>query len=191
VSDNSVYSQWGPVAGHRFRIGASYAPDLDDSGALVQTVELDARKYVPLTRRSSLAFRLVAYDSDGNSPNGIGIGGIDTVRGFRTNSLIGFRAGYANIEYRFPLVDQLAFAGIGFQGIRGVLFVDIGTAYFPGITDFDFIDDDDRLDSGVAAYGWGFDITLFGFPVHWDFAKRTDLKDSETFDTNFWIGFRF
>lgn len=196
VSDSTVYNGWGPAAGHRVRIAASYAYDRDpvletDGNTLSRSVMLDARKYVPLTRRSTFAMRLFAYDADGNAPDPVFIGGLDTIRGYNTRSIAGFRAAYANFELRFPLVDQLAFPGIGLQGIRGVIFIDVGTAYFPGITDFDFIDDDNRLDDGFAAYGWGFDVTLLGLPLHWDFARRTDFKDQESFDTSFWIGFRF
>jgi Tol biopolymer transport system component len=195
VSDTTVYNNWGPAAGHRVRLSASYAwdPDpLDSEGSsLAETITLDARKYIPLTQRSAIAMRLFAFDSDGNAPDPVFIGGLDTIRGYNTRSIAGFRAVYANFELRFPLIDQLAIPGIGFRGIRGVIFVDVGTAYFPGVTDFDFIDDDNRLDDGFAAFGWGFDMNLLGLPAHWDFAKRTDFKDHESFDTSFWIGFRF
>lgn len=195
VSDTTVFNNWGPAAGHRVRIGASYSYNLDplegESSELAQTVTIDARKYIPLTRRSAFAMRFFAFDSDGEAPDPVFIGGLDTLRGYNTRSIPGFRAAYANFELRFPLIDQLAVPGIGFQGIRGVLFIDVGTAYFPGVTDFDFIDDDNRLEDGYAAFGWGFDINLLGLPAHWDFAKRTDFKDHESFDTSFWIGFRF
>lgn len=192
VSDNTVYNQWGPATGHRVRLDASYAPDLDDSGTLINTYQLDARQYLPLTRRSSFAFRLFGYDSKGNTPNSIFIGGLDTIRGFDTRSLGGTRAFFANAELRFPLIDRLAFPGFGFQGIRGVIFFDVGSAWFPD-QGFDFLDDDDRLKDAFAVYGWGISMRLFGLPVQWDFSMRTDLKDDldDGFETNFWIGTRF
>ncbi|MCG8462385.1 MAG: BamA/TamA family outer membrane protein [Holophagales bacterium] len=193
VSDNTVYNQWGPATGHRLRVSGSYAPDLDDSGTLISTLQLDARQYVPLTRRSNLAFRLYGYDSDGNTPNVIFIGGLDTIRGFDTRSIGGTRAFFANAEVRFPLIDRLAFPGFAFDGIRGVIFFDVGSAWFPEDGDWDFLDDDDRLDDAFAVYGWGFSMRLFGLPVQWDFSMRTDLKDDldDSFETNFWIGTRF
>ncbi len=192
VSDNTVFNQWGPATGHRVRMDASYAPDLDDSGTLINTYSLDARKYLPMTRRSSLAFRLFGYDSSGNTPNSIFIGGLDTIRGFDTRSIGGTRAFFANAEVRFPLIDRLAFPGIAFDGIRGVIFFDVGSAWFPD-EGFDFLDDDDRLKDAFAVYGWGFSMRLFGLPVQWDFSMRTDLKDDldDGFETNFWIGTRF
>ena len=192
VSDNTVFNQWGPATGHRVRMDASYAPDLDDSGTLINTYSLDARKYIPMTRRSNLAFRLFGYDSSGNTPNSIFIGGLDTIRGFDTRSIGGTRAFFANAEMRFPLIDRLAFPGIAFDGIRGVIFFDVGSAWFPD-EGFEFLDDDDRLQDAFAVYGWGFSMRLFGLPVQWDFSMRTDLKDDldDGFETNFWIGTRF
>lgn len=193
VSDSTVYNQWGPATGHKVRLSGSYAPDLDESGTLVSVLQLDARQYVPLTRRSNIAMRLYGYDSDGNTPNVIFIGGLDTIRGFDTRSIGGNRAFFANLEVRFPLIDRLSFPGISFGGIRGVLFFDIGSAWFPEDGDWNFTDEDDRLEDAFAVYGWGISMRLFGLPVQWDFSMRTDLQDDleDGFETNFWIGTRF
>ncbi|MEM1202399.1 MAG: BamA/TamA family outer membrane protein [Acidobacteriota bacterium] len=194
VSDSTIFNQYGPATGHRVRLEGSYAADFDDSGTLISTLQLDARKYVPITRRSNLAFRLFAYDSGGNSPNVLFIGGLDTIRGFEPRSIGGERAFFTNIEYRFPLIDRLQFPGIAFQGIRGVLFFDVGSAWFPDVTDFELYNsDEDRLEDAFAVYGWGFNMTLAGLRVNWDFSMRTDLSEDldDSFETNFWIGSRF
>ncbi len=70
---------------------------------------------------------------------------------------------------------------------------DVGAAWFPEVTDFEFLDDDDRLEDAIASYGFGISLRLFGLNVNWDFSKRTDLKDtlSGSFETDFWIGTRF
>ncbi len=218
VSDSTIYNQWGPVGGHRVRVQAGWAPDFDkggyditaeqvfelasrgielgigstDSDTLVSTINIDARKYLPITRRTNFAFRFFGWSSDGNAPAPVYIGGLDTVRGFQIRSIGGYRAFYGNVEYRFPLIDHLALPFLSFQGIRGVFFFDIGGAWFPEIDSFDFLDDDDRLEDGIASYGFGISMRLFGMPVNWDFAKRTDLKDSDgSFETSFWFGSRF
>ena len=192
ISDTAIYNSWGAVSGHRVRAQASYAPDIDESGTLVTTFSLDARKYVPVSRRTNFAFRLFGYDSSGDFPNAVFIGGLDQIRGVRLREFGGFRAFYANAEFRFPLIDQLVLPFIGFQGIRGVAFFDVGSAWFPDVTDFDFVDDDDRLDDAVASYGFGVTANLFGLTVNWDFAKRWDLEDTLSgYETEFWIGFRF
>ena len=192
VTDSTIYSSWGAVSGHKVRLEATYAPNIDDSGTLLTTFSLDARKYIPVSRRMNFAFRLVGYSSDGDSPNAIFIGGLDQLRGVRLREFGGYRAFYANAEFRFPMIDQLIFPFAGFQGIRGVIFFDIGSAYFPEVTDFDLIGDDNRLEDAVAAYGWGISANLFGLTVNWDFSKRWDLKDTQgDFETDFWIGYRF
>jgi len=206
ISDTALYSPWGAISGHKVRVGASYAPDIDNSGTLDRTFSIDARKYIPVTRRSNLAFRLFLTDSDGNFPTPTFIGGLDTIRGFDFRDFAGNRAFFANIEFRFPLIDQLAFPFLRFQGIRGVFFLDIGGAYFPdpvdvavpfGVdpvdTNFDCFDsDENRLTGCVASFGYGVTIRLFGLSLNFDFAKRWDLKSSlSDFESAFWIGTRF
>jgi outer membrane protein assembly factor BamA len=193
VSDNTVYDQWGPAKGHRVRFDYSYAPDLDESGELTQIVRLDARQYIPTTRRSGFAFRLWGYDSTGTVPQPTWIGGLDTVRGVDLYALPGARAFHANAEWRFPLIDQLAFPGFALGSIRGRVFFDIGSAYFPEFEPFYDFEEDGRLIDGIASYGFGISLNLLGLPVHWDFAKLTDLEQdiTEGFETEFWIGVRF
>ncbi|MCP3963168.1 MAG: BamA/TamA family outer membrane protein [bacterium] len=218
VSDTTIYNNWGPVGGHRVRMQASWAPDFDkegpditpeqaiqlilagiepafgstDSSTLVTNVSLDARKYLPVTRRMNFAFRFFGYSSTGNAPEPVYIGGLDTIRGFNIRSIGGFRAFYGNVEFRFPLIDQLVLPFIAFQGIRGNIFFDIGGAWFPEVDDFDFVDDEDRLEDAIASYGFGLSFRAFGMNLNWDFAKRYDLKDSDGgFETGFWIGNRF
>ena len=197
ISDTAIYANYGPISGRRVRLSASYAFNLDgddnESSTLHSTQVLDARFYQPVTRRSNFAFRLFGYNSTGAAPNATYIGGLDTIRAFETRSIGGFRAFYANAEYRFPFIDQLRFPGIGFSGIRGVLFFDIGAAWFPEVTDFELYNSDtERLQDAVASYGWGLSVNFIGLTLNWDFAKRWDLEESEgSFETQFWIGTRF
>ena len=218
VSDTTIFGQSGAIGGHRVSVGASWAPDIEkegfdispeqqfqlalqgiglafgstDGSTLVSNFVLDARKYIPITRRTNFAFRLFGYSSTGNAPEPFYIGGRDTVRGFQNRSIGGYRAFYGNVEFRFPLIDQLVLPFLAFQGIRGVAFFDIGGAWFPEVNSFSFLDDDDRLEDAVASYGFGITARLFGLSVNWDFSQRYDLKDSSgSFETDFWIGRRF
>ncbi len=183
----------GALSGRRWRIGADWAPDLDDSGTLTSNVSLDFRQYIPLTRRSNLAFRLFGSASDGNFPLPLYFGGLDTVRGFDFRSLVGDRAFYSNLELRFPLIDTLATPIFRFQGVRGVIFLDVGGAWFDDFQSFDFYDEDnDRLQDGIASYGYGLTIRLFGLDLNIDFAKRWDFDSSSSgFESSIWIGRRF
>jgi hypothetical protein len=87
-------------------------------------------------------------------------------------------------------VDVLATPLVVFQQMRGVLFMDVGAAYFKG-QDFKFMEDG-RLRDGVASVGWGFSFHFLGLPLNWDFAKRFDGKKLEGgFRTSFWVGQTF
>ncbi len=204
VGDSTVFSGFAPISGRRYYARAEYAPDTEESGSLFTTFALDWRQYFPLGRRGSLAMRGYGFTSDGNSPNLTFFGGTDDVRGVDFRTLSGNQGLYANVELRFPLIDFLItpVGVLSFQGIQGNIFFDIGGAWcsVDGIDfncgngqPFDFYDsENDRLDGGIAAYGFGFSTIIFGLPFNMDFAKVTDLETSaDSFATTWWIGFRF
>lgn len=198
VGDTAIGAPWGPQAGRRWSVQAQYAPDLDDSGSLFRDVRLDWRQYIPLTLRSNLALRLYGAMSEGNAPNVYYFGGTNDFRGVPFNDFTGNRAFFANIELRFPLIDQLATPFLNFQGIRGRVFLDVGGAWFDSFRDdldqdFDFWDsEEDRLADGRAAYGMGFTIRLLGLDWNWDIAKQWDGKESlSDTETSFYIGWAF
>ena len=192
VGDSSLFSSYGPVSGRRWRLGAAYALDREESGTLFNSIDLDVRQYVPLTRRSNLAFRAFAGQSTGTRPSPFYIGGLDTLRGIGFRSLSGDRAFFANAELRFPLIDVLATPILAFRNIRGVLFFDVGGAWYHEFEGFRFYNGDTkRLQDAIASYGFGVTAQLFGLDLNWDFARRYDLKEASDFQTTFWIGTRF
>ena len=83
-----------------------------------------------------------------------------------------------------------------FQQIRGTLFFDIGGANYNSINletgqKFKFLEGG-RLKDGRASVGYGVSFNFLGLELHWDFAKRYDLKNTDgTFRTSFWIGETF
>jgi outer membrane protein assembly factor BamA len=203
VGDTVLYQEWGPLSGTRFRVGFNYAPDFtkdettvfgEKAGStLTQDVTVDLRHYFKITARSLVAVRLFGARSTGNFPNVYYFGGLDTLRGLDFREQIGNEVAYANFEYRFPLIDLLAFPWGGFRDVRGKVFFDIGAAKLKN-QDFDFTDPDDdrRLKDGRAAYGYGIQFSLFGLQLHWDFSKLTDLKKSQSgLKTSFYIGAEF
>jgi hypothetical protein len=205
VGDSTVYGQFGPLSGRRYRIGASYAPDFDKeetlhldgslSSTLTQTVSLDFRQYYQVSRRSNLAIRVFGAASEGNFPTPVYFGGLDTVRGFEFRELVGDHGFFANVEYRFPVFDYLIGPFLNFRGIRGRFFLDVGGAWFDAAgQNFDFWDSDEsRLKDAVSSYGWGLTLNFSGLQLNWDFAKRWDFKDSldDGYETSFWIGTQF
>jgi WD40 repeat protein len=185
--DSARWKFFGPVAGRRYEFSAAYAPDLKDGGALSRDFSMDWREYRQLSSRTLVAARVFAQWSDGNAPNFSIFGGLNTLRGYDFRTLIGQHAGFANVEFRFPLVDVLATPFIVLQQVRGVLFMDIGAAHFEG-RPFRFARNG-RLEDAKASIGWGFSFRFWGLQLNWDFAKRFDLKDTEGgFRTSFWVG---
>ena len=194
VGDTTFWRSYGPHAGRRYSFRIFQGFDATDGGTLTRDYILDARQYVPLSPRNELAFRLYAAYADGNQPSIYYFGGFDTLRGFSTYALSGNRAGYFNAEWRFPLIDYLILPWLRLSGLRGRVFLDVGAAWYelPGWPDYYDFMEDGRLEDGVSSYGVGFSVNLFGLPLHWDFAKRWDFKETEdeTY-TTFWIGFRY
>jgi len=193
VGDSTIFAGHGPISGRRWRIDLNYAPDLDDGGALSQSIDVDFRQYLPVTRRSNFAFRVFGAASEGNRNNPTFFGGFDTVRGVSFRDLVGDRGFFANVEFRFPLIDVLATPLLGFQGIRGVAFFDIGAAWYDQFHDFQFfVQGEDRLATPIASYGYGITVRFAGLDLNWDFAKLTNLEESiEGYGSSFWIGTRF
>jgi outer membrane protein assembly factor BamA len=194
VGDSTIFANYGPLAGRRWRLDLNYAHDLEESGALSYSADIDLRQYIPVTRRSNFALRVFGAYSAGNVPNPTYFGGLDTVRGYRFREFVGDRGFFTNLEFRFPLIDVLATPLLGFQGIRGVVFVDVGGAWYDDLQDFELWDSDaSQLGDALASYGYGFTVRFAGLDLNWDFAKRTRFGDDERedFRSAFWIGTRF
>jgi hypothetical protein len=205
VGDSTLFASWGPVAGRRWRIDGSYAPDLDESGTLTAEVSGDFRQYLPTSVRTGFAFRVFGGARYGNNPTPFFIGG-ESIRSFNFRELSGDRAGFAVAEYRFPLVDELRTPFLRFQNIRGRVFLDVGAVWYDDfgvfeqlpdnsfiVRDFEFWDsDENRLKDGFAVYGLGFTVSFLGLDLNWDIGKRWDLKETLSgFTTTFIIGTRF
>jgi WD40 repeat protein len=206
VGDTVLYEYWGPLSGRRFAISYAYAPDfkgeddpsteeVEEKGTLSSDISVDLRRYFKVSRRSLIAIRLFGARSTGNFPNVYYFGGLDTLRGLDFREQIGNTVGYANFEYRFPLIDILSTPILTFRDIRGQIFLDVGGAALKDQS-FQFGDDDEegkwRLKDARAAYGFGFQINLLGLQLHWDFAKLWDFREASSgLKTSFYIGAQF
>ena len=194
VGDTTFWRNYGAHAGRRYSFRVFQGFDAEGSGTLSRDYVLDARQYVPLSYRNELAFRLYAAYADGNEPSIYYFGGFDTLRGYSYSALAGNRAAYLNAEWRFPLIDYLIMPWLRLAGLRGRVFLDVGAAWYDiaGWPDYYDFWEDGRLKDGVSSYGVGFSANIFGLPMHWDFAKRWDFKETqEDTYTAFWIGFRY
>ena len=57
IGDTSRWQPYGPFHGQRYRVGASYSPEIGGDGGTLAQYRVDYRKYWKLSRRSSFAAR--------------------------------------------------------------------------------------------------------------------------------------
>ncbi len=201
--DTTRFKSFGPYHGKRFGLTVMHAPSVGDGRSFTEYM-LDYRGYARFTKRSLFAWRLAGIVSDGDGANVYSLGGLNQLRGYDFREFFGTRVAYSNFEFRFPLIDEMRFPFGSLRQIRGVLFADIGAAWFEDgyvydqetftFRKWDFYDSEtNRLVDGYASYGVGFNFFFFGpLQLHWSFAKRTDLKDSMGgLRTDFYIAYDF
>lgn len=232
TGDTALYSEVGPLAGHRYALSYSYTPDLKSGnetvntdagvpvlsqhgGTLTQSVAIDARQYLRITKRSTIALRAYGVKSTGNLPDISYFGGVDTLRAYDFRSQIGNEVAFANIEYRFPLIDEIVlFGGVGLGNIRGKFFVDVGAAHlsYGSSAPFRFWNGTGhaavftdqingtgpqtyqpyQLIDGRADYGYGVSLNFLGVDLHWDFSRQWDFRKTLSgLRTSFYIGTEF
>jgi Tol biopolymer transport system component len=197
-------SQWGyyhPTAGMRMVYTVRQTAPVTSSSLYYTEQVLDARRYIRISQRVSLAFRAAAGLGTGRDPQNFFIGGGDTLRGYRYDEIYGTRFGLGSFEFRFPILDYLVWPIEGFAigGFRGLFFVDVGSAW--GDYDNSSIFPDDRqwytngedlkyrnftfatseggwhLVHAKAAFGTGFRWWLGYFDLKFDWGWRTNLRD--------------
>ncbi len=202
VQETTIFREWGPLAGSTFRLAYQGAPTIGGSLSR-QTLDVDARRYLRLTPASLLALRLRAFKSGGAFPDYFYFGGYGDLRGYQYLEFAGNRGFFADAELRFPLVD-LAATPIGVIGpIRGTLFANVGGAQWNGLpfTPARWEGALPRLVDARGSYGIGLSMFLLGYPVHFDWIRRTLLDDAQSDRLfgrdwrrtrfNMWVGFDF
>ena len=146
--DTVRYKRFGPYHGQRFQISQQYAPTVSSSisaqggipvtdlpdGSFLNTF-VDYRLYRRATSRSLFAFRLAGITSNGGNFDLYSFGGLNQLRGYEYREFFGSRMAWMNLEFRFPLIDALAFPFGMIRDIRGFFFLDIGTAWGGAIGD--------------------------------------------------------
>jgi hypothetical protein len=204
VHEDTVFREFGPVAGSTVRVAYDASPR---AGSLLsyQTVDLDARKYLRIGTSGLFAVRFKGFKSWGRDPGFDYFGGNSEMRGYDYLSFIGQQGFFANAELRFPLIEAMLTPVGVLGGVRGVMFGNIGGAGFPS-QNFKFSSKDPltvqpiigyrpspdgfaepvygdpvtvtgwRLQDGRASYGIGLESFLLGFPLHVDYVWRTTFN---------------
>ena len=189
VGDTTMWREWAPYTGSRYRIELEQSFPALGSELSLTNVVFDARRYFGFGRRSTLATRLLLGGSFGGDRSYFYLGGIDTLRGYNYEELVGTRIGLLNFEVRIPFIDVLHFGWpvqwtIG--GIRGIAFADLGGAwadwqYGPENPYRIFVRDKNRirLADVKASIGAGLRLQLGVFSVDFAAAWHTDLTSIE------------
>ncbi len=183
VNDTVKFEDFGAIHGKRINFTINIVPYATGDIGTYTDYRLDLRTYQRLTRRSLLAWRLYANYGQGEGALSHSVGGYNQIRGFEYREFFGDRVIFTNIEVRFPLIDTLQLPFGAIRNIRGVVFLDAGTAYtqdgyfWDSVTglfrEFKWYDgDEDVMHDLRASYGLGFSFSMGAFDLTWSFAKR-------------------
>jgi len=189
VVDKARFREFGPFAGYRTRLDFRYAPPNIADLSFREWV-VDHRMYFPITARNTIAWRTWLAWSQGDNPNVFFMGGLNQLRGYDWLQFSGNRVWFTNIEYRWPLIDEIRGGTFAIVDIRGLVFFDMGGAWFDQF-DFDFIENG-RLKDALASFGGGVMIDMGPLPLNFYLSQRTDGRSmigGVRFD--FYIGPRF
>jgi hypothetical protein len=167
VHDNSLWGPTGPIAGSRGLVLLGYTTDVKFSNVNYFSVVLDYRYYARIALTTLFAFRAALFYNEGKEARRYFIGGSWDLRGYPRFSIRGKKIWFTSMEFRFPLIDQLNIRfpvlSLGFFGIRGALFFDMGGAW------------DNKYIETLGSVGFGFRVNIFGVLVlRYDIGKRIE-----------------
>jgi outer membrane protein assembly factor BamA len=129
--ETTVFREYGPLAGHTFRLGYTVAPKIGDTLSR-QTFDGDVRYYQRIGTNGVAAFRFRGFNSTGDVPDYFFYGGNSELRGYDFLEFVGNKGFFANAELRFPLIEAMLTPIGVLGGVRGVLFGGIAGASLLG-----------------------------------------------------------
>lgn len=182
VHDNVLYGYTGPINGRRSRLSLEHAfGDLTFGTGI-----LDVRNYTNIRHRYTIASRFIAGASVGENLQYFRVGGPYTFRGIDYGDLRATRVGLLNLEFRFPLIEQVRFGWplpLDLRGINGVLFVDGAAGWYGDgaeMAPMQLVEAEPftgRIENAYGfAYGAGARVNLGIFVLRWDWGQRTDFR---------------
>lgn len=167
VMDNSIWGPTGPVDGLRALVYLGYTSDIKYSNVNYFSIIGDYRYYQRFALTTLLAFRAAIFYNEGKEARLYYVGGSWDLRGWPRFGIRGEKIWLTSLEFRFPLIDQLGirfpFFSLGFPGIRGAIFYDMGGAW------------NDDYTSTIGSVGFGFRFNLFGvLTLRYDMGKKIE-----------------
>jgi outer membrane protein assembly factor BamA len=165
--DNSIWGPTGPIDGIRALVLLGYTSDIKYSNVNYFSVIADYRYYYRFGLTTVLAFRAAAFYNQGKEARRYFIGGSWDLRGWPRFGIRGEKIWLTSLEFRFPIIEQIAirfpFLSLGFWGIRGAVFYDMGSAW------------NDEYTSTLGSVGFGFRMNLFGvLTLRYDIGKKIE-----------------
>lgn len=206
VFDNVLWGYTGPINGRRAKLSITAGVNLFDASDIeFYSLEFDWRKYWHLDQQISMALRFAGGASEGRTPKQYFLGGttnwigsrtldakvydvenlyfadvVTPLRGVPYYEMSGDRFALMNWELRFPLIQYFAMKfplPIVFSNITGVMFTDVGSAWFDGhFKGATSQDGPTRLQDIHTGFGLGARLNVFGFLLlRYDLAWNTDF----------------
>ena len=208
INDTVLWGITGPVNGNRYSVNFRYSPGLGNNGIDFITLKMDYRKYFKIGKDYNFVYRISGGLSQGKQPQQFFLGGTSgwlnyhTQNGLRVANLediyfstfelpmrgayyyerVGNRFMLNNLEFRFPLIRYFILGWplpIGFQNIRGVMFSDIGAAWYDN--NFRGIDATGKgspaLNDIFLGYGFGARMNLGFLVLRFDIAWTSDIAN--------------
>lgn len=185
IHDNSLWDISGPIDGVRYNATLGLTTDFYSGKFFNRLAFVDVRNYLRIRKFSAFATRAFGYVSAGEEPQRIYLGGSWSLRGYDRRQFYARKVLLLSNELRFPLIDNLfigfPFGRIGFQAIRGALFVDAGSGW------------NEEFDRMYGSFGAGARVSLGYLAVlRFDLVKKTDFRKVQpgvVFD--FFFGWNF
>jgi len=191
VGDTTRFREFGPYHGRRFDLTVLRGQQISGDTGSYTNYGLDYRGYLKVTDRSLFALRLASIVSNGGGADIFSVGGYNQLRGYDFREFIGNEIGVMNLEFRFPLIDDLRFPIGSFGTFRGVFFLDAAAAQFNDGFWYDPVQGNVRIDpltytppNPVTGTGGNVDVIKFDA---WD-GDNDRLQDLRA---SWGVGFHF
>jgi hypothetical protein len=130
--DNTLWGWTGPVQGSRSLVSFQHSLPVGGDRLSFGTALADARWYARFAGDYVVAIRGFVASSFGSDPQQFQIGGPNSVRGHPRQAYHGRNAALATVEFRYPFIEYVKLGWpfrSAFGGIRGDVFLDVGTAF--------------------------------------------------------------
>lgn len=197
IRDTALWGYTGPVNGERWRFTFSRSvPQIHSRSYDYLFAYADIRNYRRIARGYSFATRIFGFSSWGKDALYYPLGGSENVRGYDYYTFFGQKAGFINLELRYPFIDRFKMSfplPLDIQGVRGVTFCDIG-----GVTNElrDFrtavrSNGGFKLDDLKMGFGTGLRLNIGIAVLKYDIAWHTNLESVSKMHMHFSLGSEF